>query len=223
MKSILIISLLLSTYCFSQKTYSFDYLVRYEFTIHKDSIEKTVVRQYLTNSKKNNYVAVVTDLDSLNYQMDFKDENGLTFNVNFLKSDLNNAETINVNCRYVKQYLSNHKDLIKNHKYLNMNDTLLEKETLNRYKLIYTKDRKRKPAEVLFIIENNTDFHLPILYNPLNFQEWKSEKSIPNGIFKERLVYDHQKNIKVHEKLVGYHKIDKKIIIDLECDYTTDK
>ena len=94
-----------SILCFCQKRYEFDYLIEYKHTFYNDSLtEKTITRYYFTNSKKNNYLAIITDLDSLKYHMNFKDENGLTFKVNFLKSDLNKAEFINVECDYISKY-----------------------------------------------------------------------------------------------------------------------
>ena len=44
--------------------------------------------------------------------------------------------------------------------------------------------------------------------------------NIPNGIFKERLLFDFYGNLSVKEELVDYQVINKTIIIDEKCDYT---
>lgn len=231
MKPFLIIFLLTSVFCFSQKQYEFDYLVDYELTIYGDSTnsrnnpikEKTIKRFFLTNSKKNNYLAVVTELDSLNYQMDFKDENGLSFNVIFLKSDLNKAEFINIDCQYVRKYNNLNKFRIKEYDFFNINDTIINGNEYERYKLTSIKPKKKKRKKLAteyYIIDNETEFHLPIFYFPTAYEEWKSKKNVPNGIFKERYLIDINGNINLKEKLINYSKIDKKIVIRNECDYT---
>jgi hypothetical protein len=226
MKPFLIIFLLISTFCFSQKQYDFDYLIEYELTTYKDSVEKTIKRFYLTNSNKNNYLAVITELDSLNYRMDFKDENGLSFNVNFLKSDLNKAEFINVSCDYVRNYDNPFKFLIKEYDFLNLNDTIIDKVEYSRYKLTSIKPKKKKRKKLateFYIIDKKTKFHSPIFYFPTAYEEWKSKKNIPNGIFKERYLIDFYGNLDSKEKLINYTKIDKKVVIKNECDYTKNK
>jgi len=224
-KQLPLLFLTLSTlFCFSQKQFEFDYLIEYKLTFYKDSItEKSISRYYLTNSKKNNYLAVVTNLDSLNYQMHFKDENGLSFNVNFLKSDLNKAEFINVDCEYVRNYRNPFKIRIKEYEFFNLNDTLIDRTEYSRYKLTSIKPKKRKRKKLateFYIVQNNTTFHLPIFYFPTAYEEWKSKKNVPNGIFKERLLFGFDGNLSVKEELIRYHHINKTIIIDRKCDYT---
>jgi len=227
MKPFLIITfLLISTFCFSQKQYDFDYLIEYELTTYKDSVEKTIKRFYLTNSRRNNYLAVVTELDSLNYTMDFKDENGLSFNVNFLKSDLNKAEFVNIDCDYVRNYHNPFKFRIKEYDFLNLNDTIINGTEYNRYKLTSIKPRKKKRKKLateFYIIEKKTEFHLPVFYFPTAYEEWKSKKNVPNGIFKERYLIDFYGDLDSKEKLIKYTKIDKKVVIEDECDYTKSK
>jgi hypothetical protein len=225
MKQLTILILTLSTtLCFSQKQYVFDYLIEYQHTFYKDSLtEKTISRYYLTNSKNNSYLAVITNLDSLNYQMDFKDENGLTFNVNFLKSDLNNAELINVTCEYIRKYSNPYKFRISEYDFFNLKDTLINGIEFARYQLTSIKPKQKKRKKLgteIYIIDKNTTFHLPVLYVPTAYEEWKSKKNIPNGIFKERLLFDYDGNITIREKIIGYHNINKTIVIDKKCDGT---
>jgi len=164
MKPFFIITfLLISTFCFSQKQYDFDYLIEYELTTYKDSVEKTIKIFYLTNSRRNNYLAVVTELDSLNYIMDFKDENGLAFNVNLLKSDLNKAEFINIDCDYVRNYHNRFKFRIKEYDFLNIKDTIINGTEYNRYKLTSIKPRKKERKK-----EKNLQLNSILLKSKLN-------------------------------------------------------
>ncbi|GAA4962584.1 hypothetical protein [Algibacter aquimarinus] len=225
MKQLITLILTLSTiFCFSQKQYEFDYLIEYKHTFYNDSLtEKTISRYYLTNAKKNSYLAVITNLDSLNYQMDFKDENGLSFNVNFLKSDLIKAELINVECDYIWKYRNPYKFRIKEYDFFNLKDTLINGIVYARYKLTSIKPKKEKRKKLgteIYIIDKNTKFHLPVLYFSTAYEEWRSKKNIPNGIFKERLLFEYSGKLSIKEEIVGYNKINKKIIINAKCDYT---
>ncbi|RKS92492.1 hypothetical protein BC952_2392 [Flavobacterium limicola] len=228
MKQLLTLLLTISTsFLFSQKKYEFDYLIEFKQTYYKNSkSENTISGFYLTNSKKNNYVALVTSLDSTNYKMHFKDENGLSFNVNFKKSDLEKAEFINVNCYYVSNYNNPYKVRIEEYDFFNLNDTIIDETEYSRYKLTSTiprREKKKKLGTEFYIIDNNTKFHLPLLYFSTAYEEWKSKKNIPNGIFKERHLVDYYGKLFIREKTIGYRKINKTIIIDEECDYTRNK
>ncbi len=155
--------------------------------------------------------------------MDFKDENGLSFNVNFLKSDLNKAEIIKVKCNYIREYRNLNNRLTKDYDFINLKDTLINGVNYAIYKLASIKPKKEKRKKLgteIYIIDKNTPFHLPIFYFPTAYQEWKSKKNVPNGIFKERLLFDYDGTLKVKEEMIGYHNIHKTIVIDEKCDYT---
>lgn len=233
MKTLLIIILLISTYSFSQKQYEFDYLIKYEMTLFKDSIkiknrkfrkdDKTLIKYYLTNSKKNNYIATITEQDSLNYKMIFKDENGIFFNVLFLKTDLNKAEFINVDCRSVSRYKNPYKYQTKNYNFFKLNDTLLNGVNYLMYKLESIKPKRVKRKKLgtkFYIINKETTFHLPILDFSTAYEEWKKEGNLPNGIFQQKFLVDYYGQLDFKEKFINYWKIDKKIVIKNDCDYT---
>jgi hypothetical protein len=71
---------------FSQKHYEFDYLVTYQ-SISLDST-KNISKQFLTNSKNNNYFAVITEKSDSENILHFHDRHGLHFNVFFKKETL---------------------------------------------------------------------------------------------------------------------------------------
>ncbi|TYA55284.1 hypothetical protein [Formosa maritima] len=234
LKPILIVSLLFTTLSFSQKQYEFDYLIEYDVTVNKESKEiqnnsssnstQASKKYYFTNSKKNNYQAIVFDLDSLHYKMCFKDEDGIMFNVNFLKSDLHKAEIMNIKCENVRRYLNPYKYQIKNYEYQILNDTLLDNKSYSHYTLGAINPKKaisKKIGTEVFIIDKETSFHVPILEHSTAYEEWKANGTLPNGIFYEKLFIDYKGDLESKETLVGYWKIDKKIVFSEDCDYTT--
>jgi hypothetical protein len=228
MKSLLTVLLTIATsFLFSQKKYAFDYLIEFKNTYYKNShTEITISGFYLTNSKNNNYTACVTSLDSMNYKMKFKDENGLSFNVNFKKVDLEKAEFINVNCYYVSNYNNPFKVRIEEYDFFNLKDTIIDETQYSRYKLSSIdprKEKKKKLGTEYYIIDNNTKFHLPVLFFSTAYEEWKSKKNIPNGIFKEKLMVGYNGKLVIRQKMMGYRQINKTIIIDEQCDYTRNK
>ena len=236
MKYFLITFLLFSSYCYSQKQYEFDYLIEYEVTYYKDSVktknrpftekDKTIKKYYLTNAKKNNYVAVITELDSLKYVMIFIDQNGIFSNVNFLKAELNKAEFINIGCESLKRYQNNFKYQINNYDFLKLNDTVINNKAYSMFKLTSIKPKRKKRKKIgteYYIIDKETSFHLPILDFSTAYEEWKSKKVLPNGIFFEKYFLDYYGKLVSKERLIKVWKINKKIVIDNDCDYTKNK
>ena len=233
MKTFIITFFLFTTICFSQKQYKFDYLIEYDLTYYKDSIkiknrpfrktDKKIKKYYLTNSKNNDYLAIITEKDSLNYKMVFKDNNGIHSNVIILKSDLNKAEFINLDCKHMNRYQNAYKYQIKNYDFFILSDTVINNKSFIRYKLSSIKPKKverKMLGTEFYIIDKFTNFHLPILSFSTAYEEWKSNKTIPNGIFIEKYFIDYYGNLDSSEKIVNYWKIDKKIVIQDECDYT---
>jgi hypothetical protein len=233
MKPIFIGLLLLSTYCFSQKQYEFDYLITYDMTVYKDSLKisdqpfneegKTLKKYYLTNSKKNNYVAVITELDSLQYKIIFKDENGLLSEMNFLKSDLDSAESINIDCKYVSRYGNPYRYQTNNYDFFKLTDTIVNGKTLSQFKLQSIKPRKIKRKKLgtkFYLIDKEASFHLPVFEFSTAYEEWKETGSLPNGILFETFFIDFYGNLSSKQRLKSYEKVNKKFIIDEACDYS---
>lgn len=225
--------LLFSLFSFAQKQYDFDYLIEYELTLYKDSLkiknrpfrkkDEIIKKYYLTNSKKNNFIAEVTELDSVNYKMIFRDRNGIYSNVSFLKSEFNKAEFINIECENVIKHINPYKYQIKNYNFSILTDTIINDKSYSRYMLASTKPKKIKRKKLgtqIYIIDKETQFHSPILNFSTAYEEWKSNKILPNGIFYEKYFIDYNKTLDSKFKLIGFWKIDEKIIIQDECDYT---
>lgn len=234
MKVIIILFFLFTTICFSQKQYNFDTLIEYDVTFYKDSIknkniptiqiEKKSKKYYLTNSKNNDYLAIVKEKDSLNYSLIFVDNNGIYSKVIILKSDLNKAEFVNLDCEHVFRLQNPYKYQTKNYDFFLLADTIINDESYIRYKFSSIKPKRVKRKKIgtdFFIIEKSTDFHLPLLSFSTAYEEWKSNKTIPNGIFKEKYFIDYYGKLKSREKLVMRWEVDKKIILQEECNYAS--
>lgn len=231
MKLLLTTFLLIPIICFSQKQYEFDYLIEYETTFFKDCCEienpayneknKTLTTYYLTNSKKNNYTAVITELDSLNFKMIFKDEDGIYSNIKVLKSDLNKAEFINIKCESIKRRINPFKYKTEYYSFFKLDDTLLNGKSYSKFKLEAInpkRARRQKIGTEFYIIDKETSFHLPLLNFSTAYEEWKKERSLPNGLFIEKYFINYKGDLITNEKLINYLKIDKKIVINDDCD-----
>ncbi|MEO2051722.1 MAG: hypothetical protein ABGX00_08135 [Allomuricauda sp.] len=233
-RNIIIATILsISVNCFSQKQYEFDYLIEYELHQYKDTIkiknrsffEKDIKRKkyYLTNSKRNNYTAVITDLDSLHYQMSFKDQEGILFNAKFLKSEFINTQYLSIDCQNITSYKNPFKYQTKNYAFSKLNDTVINGEPYGKYKLASNNMKKTKRMKLgteFYVIDYKTSFHLPILDFSTAYEEWKQDGKLPNGIFLEKYFVDYYGHLDSKEKLISFKKVDKKILIDSDCDYT---
>ncbi|WP_299528276.1 hypothetical protein [uncultured Lutibacter sp.] len=233
MKILTIVFCFIVTLGFSQKQYDFDYIFEYELNHYKDSIhipnhhfhksDKKIRRYYLTNSKSNNYFAVITEKDSLYYNLVFIDHQGIYANVDYLKSDLNIAEFINIDCKNVSKTANPYKYKTRYYDIQHLKDTVIENESFWQYKMISNKQKKKEKGKIgtsIYIIEKFSDFHLPLLTFSTLYEKYILHKELPNGIIKEYLYINYYGKLSEKEMLIKYNKIDKKIILQKECDYT---
>ena len=224
MKNQFLLFLLFSNYQFSfgQKKYSFDYAIQYNFQANDSS--KVQNRFYLTNSKDNSYVLQVTEKDDLNYNLFFIDQNGIASTTYLSKKDFFDAEIINLKCDFVSRYRNPFKYQTDNYDFINQKDTLINNISYSMYIIKSNKpkrEKRKRLATLHFVVEKNTDFHLPILLEITPYEEWKKERNIPNGIPKQFYFTNYLNNTKTFiYNLVDFVKINRLIIIPNECDYT---
>lgn len=217
---IILLIALKATFCFGQKKYKFDYAVETEITFYKeDSIKKKVI--YLTNSKDNSYFVELTSKDSLYYQLIFTHYNKLYSDVSVLKSEINNAEFININCEFLTFRENKYKNATERYDFFILEDTIIDNQKCKAYKLksiLPLKKRIRRGAGTnMYIIDSQTYFHLPLLTHPTAYEEWKLHKSLPNGLFLEKKHINVSEEDHSSEKLISYALIDKSIIISKDC------
>ncbi|MDT0650188.1 hypothetical protein [Autumnicola edwardsiae] len=220
MRYLLVIFFLITTKCFSQKKYSFDYLIEYNFRSYSDTTSNKKI-YYLTNSKDNSYFAKIESFDTLNFDLELIVQDKIWTKMKLSRKDFINAKFINLTCNSSLIYKNYFKFRTKEYKFEIIKDTILESLPLNRYKLEYVGKRKRKKSfpvgTNVYIIANSTDFHSPILTHSTAFEEWKEKGKIPNGIFKEKIFYDFKNNIDYKYILNNYSEINKTIVIPDNC------
>ncbi len=234
MKLLLILIVLITTSSFSQKRYEFDYVLEYEKTYFKDTLktkhcqcrekDSIIKKYYLTNSKQNNYTAVITEVDSSTYKMIFKDEKGLYANVTMLKSDFYKAESIRIGCESVREFDNRFKYKTKDYSFFKLPDTVINGASLSTYKLeslLKPKTIKKKHIATLYlIIERDTEFHLPVFEFSTAYEEWKKEGHLQNGIFREKYLIDHRGHLEYKERLLNHGPANKTIDIGDGCDFS---
>lgn len=219
--------------CFAQKDYTFDYRLEYQQTFFKDSIpiknrpfytqDSIATVTYLTNSKDNSYHGVLTAPDSLHYLFNFKDENGLLFEVSFIKEEFDQAVAIKIPCEFVRSYRNAHTYQTKHYDFSRAKDTLIDGLQYQYYTLAANnlrRAKKKKTGTLLYIIAPETSFHLPLLTYATAFEEWKTNQNLPNGIFFRKYFIDYYDRKDTQWKLLSNQKIDLKLHIDAACDYT---
>ncbi|MCF1190951.1 hypothetical protein LRR18_05085 [Mangrovimonas sp. AS39] len=220
-KLILLTLILKTTFGLAQEAYKFDYAIETEVTYFKeDSIKKKVL--YLTNSKNNSYFAQITSNDSLHYKLIFRHHDKLYSKVLVSKSQLNIAEFININCESILYEKNKNKRAVERYDFFLLKDTIVKDISHKAYEfksILNLKKRIRKGAVTsLFIIDNTTSFHLPLLTHPTAYEDWKLNSKLPNGLFIEKKHIDVYNIEHSSEKLIAYTQIDKSIIITGGCD-----
>lgn len=211
-----------SLFSFGQKKYSFDYAIQY--TYQKNDTAKVEKEIFLTNSKDNSYVLYVREKDSLNFKLLFIDQNGLLSTTYLSKKDFFRAETFDLKCEFASRYRNPYKYQTDNYDFIVQKDTLIDNSKYQTFIIKSNKPKREKRKKLgtsHFIIENNTDFHLPIFEDPTSYEEWKEEKNIPNGIPKQFYLTNYLNNNRscIHN-LVDYIKINKFFVVPKECDFT---
>ena len=222
---ILLLFLLFSLSSYSQKNYFFDYIIKYEFQKNETSkIEKIYL---LTNSKDDTYDCRVYEQDDLNFRVDFRDEKGIRSISRIGKSDFFKAETISLTCESIHYQKENHKYDSGRFDFMNKEDSLINGVFYKNYAMKYHKikeSRKYNHGVSNYIVENNTEFHVPLMMFSGVYDVRETSKNIPNGIAKKifTLSYD-KKHFVFMYKLSQFVKIKKFLQIPAECDYTNPK
>lgn len=217
--------LLPSLSMFSQKKYSFDYIIEYNF--QKNEISKIEKRYLLTNSQDDSYSVYLYEEDNLNLRMDFKDEKGIRSISIIDKIDFFRAETILLNCEIIHYQKDKRTSDSGKFDFIIKKDTLINGISYQNYAMKYHKNAESKRYNrgiSQYIVEKNTEFHLPLIMFSSMFDVSATSKNRPNGIAKEIFSLSHDgKNYEFIYKLLQFVKINKFIEIPAKCDYTNPK
>ncbi|MFE3870270.1 hypothetical protein ACFX5F_03440 [Flavobacterium sp. ZS1P70] len=224
-KLILLLFLISSINSYSQKKYSFDYIIEYNF--QKNETSKIEKRYLLTNSEDDSYSVYVYEEDNLNFKMDFKDEKGIRSISIIDKSQFFKAETISLACESIHYQKEKHKYDMGRFDFMNKEDTLIDGVSYKNYVMKYHKNSESKRYNrgiSHYVVENSTEFHLPLMMFSSIFDVSVTSKNRPNGIAKEIFSLSHdEKHYEFIYKLSQFVKTKKYLEVPIECDYTNPK
>jgi len=211
-----------------QKMYRFDYLASYDYNISEvDSV--TERRLVLSSSNNPNYYIEVSEKDSLTYTADFFDQDKIYSTFSLPKEYFVRAKSIKLECKSVLVNRNYHKFQTENYAFSRMGDTLLAGDSFARYKFsnvaLPEKVLKRKKIGTnYYIVENDTEFHLPLFKHPTAYEEYKKEGNVPNGILKSLYFVRYGTTDKQFVYILrAYKKINLVLQIEDGCDFYSTK
>lgn len=211
----------LNTY--GQNKYSFDYMIEYHFQRTENS--KVEIIYLLTNSKDDSYSARLTKSKSQlqGFDVNFRADSGLTSEVIIDKVEFLKAESITLPCEHLRFYKAlDEKYDADRYDFTNENDTLINGSLFRHYTMKYHKlkeSKRYKGAISHYIVENNTEFHKPLLALSYSFDDDMTSKKFPNGIANEIFTTSYDgKSLNYIFKLIQYVKINKYFLIPENCD-----
>jgi len=219
---LLFLCLLFSLFSFSQKKYSFDYMIEYDF--QGDESSKMGKVYFLTNSKDNAYLLKATEVDSGYVNLDFFDDKGLYSKSSLKKEAFFEFRNLDIKCEFVNSYIEKGKYETKNFKYLFNQDTIFNGVLYKVHRLKFNSKKRTKQFDgrvANYIVEPNTDFHKPLVAFSFSFDLRIRSSEIPNGIAKE-IYTTNFRNYKLFMifKLKNFSKIEKSLTIPKECCLT---
>lgn len=197
------------SFFYGQATYSFDYLIEYEYKRNTNTPSETVF--LLTNSEDNSCHIIAHENNSATLDIYFRDVKGLYSSSVVNRKGFFIAENIDLPCQSVR--IQKDKQDIKRYEFAVNPDTLIANVMYKNYSMKYRKEREAnryKTGKSYYIVENETDFHKPLLIFSTVFDVTVTSDIFPNGIAKE--MYNTSKfGLKSHYKLVKYTKVNKTI------------
>jgi len=134
------------------------------------------------------------------------------------------SEVVNIDCNDVIKSGNPNKHKIKEYDFVNYNDTLINDTLYYHYAVKSNKSlsyiKRKKIVEYHYIVSKESPNFLPFLTDSTPYEEWKSEKNIPNGFLKMMYYFNSDKKVVFRFELKSLIKIDKKLIIPKDCNYT---
>lgn len=212
MKKILIISLLfLLQFSYSQKKFHFNCLLEFENT---EGDSKNIV-SYLSNSTNNGINMFFLKQDVFTFV--FTDYATLGVKSEIKASSIDDFQYINVDCADVFKYKNHFKKKLNDYVFVNLNDTIIDGTFYYHYKAMHKRQGK-KDKNVHYIVAKDSPDFMPFFQNQVNYELWKKQPNVPNGI--PFLIYhkDYYGVITSRMQLKNYTKIDKYIVIPEDCE-----
>jgi hypothetical protein len=208
----------------AQKTYSFDSLLEYEFRKTESSPPKKAY--FLANSKDNSYVLEAVERDSLKLTLYFTDQNGIRSVTNLDKKSFLGIKSLPLPCVYVSRYKNPDKEMVSEYSFLHDKDTVVSGISGDVY-VLKADDRKRerrkKLGTAVYVIDRSQSSQLPLLPFATAYEEWKAEKSIPNGIPRLMFLKSYKSKRSTIYVLKKVSEVSRSVVIPSDCDYTAEK
>ena len=176
---------------------------------------------YYTNSRDNSYYAILEVKGRRHFFVYLIEQDQLNMKVRVKQKDVFKAENLVIQCISSHVNKNDFKFRTREYEFTNTLDTIIGNTSLQHYKLLYTAGHEEKVTNRIgtnhYIIEDSTEFHLPILTHPTAYEEWKEERNIPNGIYREKIFYNYKNEVQYKYILNGYYPIDKSSSLTKQC------
>ncbi|QZK91459.1 hypothetical protein K5V07_13510 [Flavobacterium sp. CHNK8] len=213
MKNLWILTVLISTICYSQKTYFFNSKIDYEFTNHLDST-KNCIKTYYTNSKDNSYSICRIILDSISSEIEFIDSNGAQLRKKVSNKIFNN-ENVYVARNEIRNYSYPFLYQLDNYHFSEVNDTIINNKACKQISFLSNdlkRAKKKKLGTLQYIFDTVFD-HQPLLTFSTAFEVWRVTRKMPNGLIIQSHLRDSQNKLVFTEKLTQINSITMYLII----------
>lgn len=211
--------IIFSAISYGQKKYVFDYSLEYDFQSNETSEVKKVY--LLTNSKDNSYYIYAQEIENGYLNIKFRDNNGFYSMFSIKKENAFDSLSIKLNCEWVKKQNFLRENDLKRYVFQLNKDTIIQNQKYKQHKLRFKKKYDSKFYDkgfAYYIVEENTDFHMPLLLFSSSFDVALINKEIPNGIPKILFTTNRKEDENTFiYKLVSYTKITKELIFPKEC------
>ncbi len=226
MKAFRLFFIFCTTFCFSQRTYQFDY----ELTFETDSLlERPIsnrnlfqttkninIERFWVNSADNHYFTIIMKKDTVNYYIRFVDQSKLMANVLNRVEDFDGSDILNLQCDFVRPFSSENSSQRKWYSLLNMTDTILDGQSYGRYKLVPNnlKRAKRKKLGTEYFLVDKTVDAMPVLVFSGAYERFKQSNNISRGLLYQMYFINYEGKLLRRQTLVKKEKVDRKVFID---------
>jgi hypothetical protein len=208
-----------TAFFYGQKKYVFDYSLEYTFQLNETSEAKKVF--LLTNSKDNSYYIYAEEMKDGSLNSKFKDVNGWYATFSIKKADAFNSLPIMLNCDWVYKQNFLKENNLKRYIFQINKDTIIQNQNYKLHTLSYKKEQESKKYNkgfAYYVIEEKTDFHVPLLLFSFSFDTALINKEIPNGIPKMVFTTNRKEDERMFiYSLIKYTPINKELIIPIQC------
>jgi hypothetical protein len=192
--------------------YTYDYRLEYELISNQSG--NVSIRNYYVNKNSNDYYAQISKSKKSGYDFYFRDQDKFTIQAN-ITGDYKNPGTVIMNNSLTRKFIYSYEYKAKNYEIINLKDTLINDKLYAqvKFKMINQKKAKRRKAGThIYIIDTSVDTK-PLLTDPTILNIYRRSANMPNGLIKEKIVYDSKGVLIYKEKLKEFSPVNFKLIV----------